>query len=55
MGILAVMSLCLKRFMSVWMHLSPDGVEGDNVVTPLHGQRCNRYQALDNVVVDNMP
>ena len=53
--LLGVMSLSLKWFISAWLRLSPDGVEGDNVVTPLHGQRCNRYQAIDNVVVDNMP
>ena len=53
--LLAIMSLSLKWFISGWLRLSPDGVEGDNVVTPLHGQEYNRYQAIDNVVVDNMP
>ena len=53
--LLAVMSLSLKWFISAWLRLSPDGVEGDNVVNPLHGHGCNRYQAIDNVVVDNMP
>ena len=52
--LLAIMTLSLKRFISAWLHLSPGGVKG-NAVNPLHGQRCNRYQAIDNVVVDNVP
>ena len=51
-GLLAAITLCLKRFISVWMHWSPGGVEGDNVVNPLHGQGYNRYQPMDNVVAD---
>ena len=49
--ILAVLSLSLKRFISVWLHWSPGGVEGDNAVCPLHGHGYSRYQVLDNVVV----
>ena len=50
--LLAIVSLCLKRFISVWVHCSPGGVEGDNTVYPFHGQEYNRHQALDNVVVE---
>ena len=50
--VLAVVSLSLKRFISVWMHWSPGGVEDDNAVCPLHGHGCSRYQVLDNVVVE---
>ena len=51
--LLAVVSLSLKRFISVWMHWSPGGVEGDNAVSPLQGHGPYRYQSIDNVVVDN--
>ena len=51
---LFVMSLFLKRFMSVWVHWSlgrvPNGEEMNQ--PPQHG--CNRYQAMDNAVVDNV-
>ena len=52
--LLTTVSLGLKRFVSVWMHWSSSGVEVDNAVNPLRGHGCNRYQALDNVVVDNV-
>ena len=52
--LLAAMGLGLKRFISVWMHLSPDNVDGDNAVNPLHGRVYDGYQAIDNVVVNFM-
>ena len=50
--LLAIVSLSLKKFISVWVNCSPGGVEGDNTVYPFHGHEYNRYQALDNVVVE---
>ena len=50
--LLAVISMGLKRFISVWMHWSPDNVDGDNAVNPLHGRVYSRYQAIDSVVVE---
>ena len=50
--LLAVISVGLKRFISVWMHWSPDNVDGDNTVNPRRGHVYNGYQALDNVVVE---
>ena len=50
--LLAVVSLSLKKFISVWMHWSPGGEEGNNTVYPLHGHRHNGYLALEGVVVE---
>ena len=52
--LLAVVSLSLKRFISVWMHWSPGGVEDDNAVNPQPGHGPYRHQPLDNVVVENV-
>ena len=52
--LLAVVSLSLKKIISVWMHWSLGGVEGDNAVDPQPGHRYNRYQPLDNTAVDSV-
>ena len=49
--ILAVVSLGIKWFTSVWMNWSLGSVDG-SPVSPLHGHGYNRYQVLTNVVVD---
>ena len=49
--ILAVVSLGIKWFTSVWMNWSLGSVDG-SPVSPLHGHGYNRYQVLANVVVD---
>ena len=50
--LLAVVSLSLKKFISVWMHWSPGGGEGDNTVSQLYGSWHNGYQAFEDVVVE---
>ena len=51
---LFVMSLCLKRFISIWVHWSLGRVQNGEEMNqpPQHG--CNGYQAMDNAVVDNV-
>ena len=49
--LLAALGLGLKRFISIWMHSSPNDV-GDNAVNPLHGQVYSGYQAIDTVAVE---
>ena len=49
-ALLAAVSLSLKRFISVWLHWSSDGVESDNAVNPQPGHGHYRYQSIDNVV-----
>ena len=46
---LFVVSLCLKRFFSFWVHWSLGGVQNGEEMNqpPQHG--CNGYQAMDNV------
>ena len=52
--LLAVVSLSLKKLVFIWVHWSlgrvPNGEEMNQL--PQHG--CNRYQAMDNAVVDNV-
>ena len=50
--LLVLVSLSLKKFISVWMHWSPGGEEDNNTAYPLHGHRHNGYQALEDVVVE---
>ena len=52
--LLAVVSLSLKKFTSVWMHWSLGGMEDGSAVNPLRSHGCNTYQALDNAVVDSV-
>ena len=49
--VLAVVSLSIKWFTSVWVNWSLGSVDG-SPVSPLHGHGYNRYQVLTNVVVD---
>ena len=49
--LLAVLGLGLKRFISVWMHWSPDDVEGDNEINPVPGHVHSGYQAIENMVL----
>ena len=52
--LLTALGLGLKRFISILMHWSPDNVDGDIAVNPLHGHVYDGYQAIDNVVVNLM-
>ena len=49
--ILAVLSLGIKWFTSVWMNWSLGSVDG-SPVSPLHGHGYNRYQVLTNAALD---
>ena len=50
--LLAAISFGLKRFISVWMKRSPDNVERDNAVNPLHRHVYNGHKAIDYVAVE---
>ena len=47
--VLVVVSVTLKRFISVWLHWSLGSVNKDNEATSLLGHENSRYQVLDNV------
>ena len=56
---LFIVSLCLKRFISVWVHWSLGRVQNGEEMNqppqaPHHRHGCNRYQSMDNAVVDNV-
>ena len=52
--LLAVVSVSLKKFIFSWVHWSLGGVQDCEEMNQLPRHGCNRYQVMDNAVVDNV-